>query len=110
MRLQETGLHSYTYNDMKQTYPARVKPLMKELQAYLEKNELVGDAFFCSPNVWKERGEDYGTTSDLVLVYGRSYLYDVVNGYHYEDIWNICQKHGYVFEPCTSWYGAFYKN
>ena len=83
MRLQETGLHSYTYNDMKQTYPARVKPLMKELQAYLEKHELVGDAFFCSPKVWRARGENYGLNSDLVLVYDGSDLYDIINGYCY---------------------------
>lgn len=114
MRLQETGLHSYTYNDMKQTYPARVKPLMKELQAYLEEHELVGDAFFCSPKVWRAREEEYGLKSDLVLVYDGSDLYGIMNGYcggpYYEDIWNICQKHGYYFEPCTSWYCAFYKN
>lgn len=114
MRLQAQGLYSYTYNDTKQTYPARVKPLMKELQAYLEKNELVGDAFFCSPKVWRERGEEYGTTSDLLLVYDGSYLYDILNMYDgdifYESIWNICQKHDYFFELCTSWYCAFYKN
>lgn len=114
MRRQETGLHSYIYNNMKHTYPARVKPLMKDLQAYLEEQELVGDAFFCSPTVWKARGEEYGTTSDLVLVYDGSYLYDILNTYgggiFYESIWNICQKHDYFFEPCTSWYCAFYKN
>lgn len=111
----QTGLHSYTYNDMKHRYPVTVKPLIAELGKFLEDEELVGDAFFCAPNVWRAREEEYGLNSDLILVYDGSYLYDIINGYsgdssYYEQITELCAKHGYYFEPCTSWYCAFYKN
>lgn len=68
---------------------------------------------FYSPDAWKERGEEYGTKSVLIVVYdGGSHRccftlseqqYDLV-----EKMQKTLQKVGCYFEECTGWYGAVY--
>lgn len=70
---------------------------------------------FYSPEEWKERGEDYGTNSELVVVYDGGDLYEIFNpdsgNYKWFDRLNErLEKHGYWVEACTCWYSAIYKN
>jgi len=72
-----------------------------------------GCTTFYSPQEWADREEDYGTESELVIVYDGGDLYDVMNGYRYkleDELTKALDKVGVYFEPCTSWYCAVYEN
>lgn len=70
---------------------------------------------FYTPKEWTERGEDYGTESELVVVYDGLYSFSHIcntdYGFKaYEKLQEELSKAGYFFEQCTNWYGAVYKS
>ena len=65
------------------------------------------------PEEWKDRGEKYGTESELVIVYDGGDLYDIMDGYLYnlqDELIQAFDAIGLYFEPCTHWYCAVYKH
>jgi len=70
-----------------------------------------GCTAFYSPEAWKERGEEYGLESTLILVHDGGDLTTYVN-YDYGAFKSIgrfdamLDKLGYYAEPCTGWYAA----
>ena len=94
------------------------KTACETIVAFLKKKKLTntgGGKAFYSPKEWKERGEDYGTESELVVVHdggdhARAFSWD------YEDYTTIealnveLAKIGLFAEQCTTWYSAIYKN
>ena len=86
--------------------------------AFLKKNDMTytgGCKAFFSPQEWAERGEEYGLTSELIVVhdggdlasifnldYGNYKLYDrMVKHLDKSDVWS---------EGCTCWYTAIYSS
>jgi hypothetical protein len=70
---------------------------------------------FYSPNEWKERGEEYGTLSELVIVHDGGDLAPYFNlDYYcydkYEAMQAALSEHGFYFDQCTSWYSAVYQS
>ena len=69
---------------------------------------------FYSPKEWKERGEDYGLTSELILVHDGGDLAPYCN-LDYEEykmhdaLYEFLKSKGYYLESCTCWYSAVYK-
>ncbi len=62
---------------------------------------------FYSPEEWRERGEWYGTNSELVVVYDGSearYLAEFNPG-----IEEVLARLNLFIECCTHWYAAVYK-
>lgn len=110
-------MREYNYKDIKHRYPARVKPLMKDIKKFIrdleESDGHHSDTFFCSPNVWKARGEKYGLLSDLILCIEGSVLYEILNYDEApvveEKFQSMCEKHGYYFEFGSNWFLAFYR-
>jgi hypothetical protein len=71
-----------------------------------------GCRLFYTPQEWKNRGELYGTSGELVVVYDGGYLYSVMNG---EFGWSsqtklndLLQAEGLYLEQSTNWYSALY--
>lgn len=68
---------------------------------------------FYSPAQWRERGEEYGRESKLILCYDGGDLREYCN-WDYQNYRAIDRlsahlaKHGYYVEQCTSWYSAVY--
>jgi len=73
-----------------------------------------GCTTFYSPEQWRERKEDYGTHSELIICHdggsvGDYFSYD---NYNYELINKMSEALeavGLYTEQCTSWYSALYK-
>ena len=73
-----------------------------------------GCTTFYSSKQWIERGEDYGTKSELIICHdggsvGDYFSYD---NYNYELINKMSEALeavGLYTEQCTSWYSALYK-
>ena len=70
---------------------------------------------FYKASEWRARGEDYGTDSELVVVYDGGDLYSICNTTagcpSFDDsLQEELFKKGYFFEQCTTWYGAVYKS
>lgn len=81
---------------------------------------------FYAPAEWRERGEEYGRDSLLVIVYdgcatlkqvfSMDYCYEAVaarRGYpacysHYEAMQQKLAEAGFFFEECTRYYAAIY--
>jgi hypothetical protein len=69
---------------------------------------------FYTPAQWKERGEDYGTESKLIVVYdggdvGAFFNYDRDDGYRFTtEMQAALKKAGFYYEECTHWYCAIY--
>ena len=66
-----------------------------------------GCKVFYSPQEWRERGEQYGCESELVVVYDGSdarYLAEFNPG-----IEEVLAREGLFIECCTHWYAAVYK-
>jgi hypothetical protein len=75
--------------------------------------ETGGCKAFYSPKEWKARGEDYGTTSELIVVYDGGNVRELFEP-EFSDVLfdklNLCLKEkGLWFELCTCWYSAIYK-
>lgn len=79
-----------------------------------------GRAFY-SPGEWRDRGEQYGTRSALVVVYDGNGVapyfsldatappWSKPEAYHrYEAMMSLCREHGFYFEEATGWYACIY--
>ena len=68
---------------------------------------------FYTPEEWRERGEEYGLDSVLILCHDGGdlsvycNLYER-NEYSYVRLTESLREIGYWFEPCTAWYTAVY--
>jgi len=83
-------------------------------EAMGEEPDPCGCKTFYSPLEWKERGEEYGLESELIVVHDGgdfahlcSYLYNSPK--LQERFIELLEAEGYYIEPCTCWYGAVYK-
>jgi len=72
-----------------------------------------GCTAFYTPKAWKERGEEYGHGSELIVVYDGGDLYELFGSFAAP---NLCDAMtdtldglGLWYEPCTGWYCAIYK-
>ncbi len=72
---------------------------------------------FYSPQEWRERGEEYGTESELIVVYDGGDLkylfsmdavYDFGNYAMLEKMADELEAIGMYYEECTGWYSAVY--
>jgi len=68
---------------------------------------------FYSPQQWKERGEDYGTESVLVVVHDGGahapcFSYDYQAYALIDEMAEVLKAHGLFVEQCTGWYSAVY--
>ncbi len=73
-----------------------------------------GCKVFYSPTEWKARGEEYGTTSLLVIVYDGGSVRKAVSldGFAYdlhEEFRQVLAGLGLICEECTCWYAAVYR-
>jgi len=72
-----------------------------------------GSKMFYTPAEWRDRGESYGTTSELVFVYDGGDLHSIVNhefGYQAaEQLRQLLENVGVYYECCTGWYSAIYE-
>ena len=111
--LREKGMFWYEYYDVKPKYNKGIKPLLRKIEKWLRKHDLVGDAFFCAPNVWTARGETYCTKSEAVIVFDGSSMYYMLNGMGYgrlnDEFYEFLQSEGYYLELGCAWYGGLYK-
>ena len=69
---------------------------------------------FYSPKAWKERGEEYGLNSELVVVHDGGDVAAVCNlDYENYGLHDALQADlnaaGFYMEGCTCWYSAIYK-
>ena len=67
-----------------------------------------------TPKQWEERGERYGTESELVIVYESEewleyFNLDYMQYSKFEEMIAYLAKYGYYAEPCTGWYAAIYE-
>ena len=76
-----------------------------------------GSRVFYSPQEWRDRGEQYGTNSELVIVYdgsdvGRLFSLDKDMTADYVNLNAMSEtlhSVGFFAEECTCWYAALYK-
>jgi hypothetical protein len=73
-----------------------------------------GCTTFYSPVRWRERKEDYGTRSELIIVYdggtvGDFFSYDNHNYDLINKMSEALEAVGLYTEQCTHWYSALYK-
>lgn len=69
---------------------------------------------FYSPGEWRQRGEEYGLRSKLIICHDGG---DVATFFNYnyechsrmEAMINLLAEVGYFAEPCTNWYTAVYR-
>lgn len=95
----------------------------KVIMAYLKKHDHTrtgGCRAFYSPKEWQVRGEEYGTKSELLVVYDGGdlrYCFSLDACYEtgakdcyslYEGMQAELEKIGLYFEECTCWYSAIY--
>jgi hypothetical protein len=95
----------------KSTAPAKV------ILAHLKKKKMTytgGCQAFYTPEEWKERGEQDGLTSELIVVHDGGDLAPFFNG-DYEQfnlkssMHKALEKAGYYSQQMTCWYTAIYK-
>ena len=85
--------------------------------AYLEEKNLTnsgGCKTFYSPKEWEERGEDYGTDSELIVVHdggdpGMAFSYDRECYETLDGMIDALKPLNVYPEQCTCWYSAIYK-
>jgi len=75
--------------------------------------ETGGCITFYSPEQWKERKEEYGTRSELIICYdggdvGKYFSYDEYNYTLIDKMSDALEKAGLYSEQCTCWYSAVY--
>jgi hypothetical protein len=85
--------------------------IMQVLTAY-DALDTGGCKTFYSPAEWAARGEDYGTNSELVVVYDGGDVRPFFNCnetfVYFEKMIEALQPAGLYFEQCTGWYAAIY--
>lgn len=91
---------------------ARIIKVLEELQL----TSTGGCRAFYSPAEWKDRGEEYGTGSELIVTYDGGdlrYFFSMDAGY--ETGWRFTERMrqeleelGLYSEECTCWYSAIY--
>ena len=94
----------------------------KAIMSVLEKHNMTytgGCKAFYSPTEWKDRGESYGVTSELVVVYDGGdvqhfFSLDACYGDGpsytlYERMKEALEAEGLYWEECTRWYCALYE-
>lgn len=96
--LSDTGISAYS-------------AVMKILNKY--KVETGGCKTFYSPAEWKDRVENYGNNSHLIIVYDGGDVKHFFNMDYqcyelYDEMQKSLQKIGLYFEECTNWYSAIY--
>jgi hypothetical protein len=73
---------------------------------------------FYTPQEWRDRGESYGTNSELVICHDGGSLWYMLDwnsdlncgtGRGVEAIGEALRPLGYYVEQCCSWYSAVYK-
>ena len=78
-----------------------------------------GQKVFWSPKQWEEKGESYGTDSDLVVLHeggDHASFFSLDHSYNggsyddYEDQLKFLSKHGFYCESLYSWSSAIYEN
>lgn len=74
-----------------------------------------GCKVFYSPQEWRDRGEDYGTESVLVICHdggdhGRICCWEREDYKMIEKFQEFMKDHGYFCEQCTCWYSAIYRS
>tara|TARA_R100000458_G_C8094866_1_gene124010 strand:- start:38 stop:403 length:366 start_codon:yes stop_codon:yes gene_type:complete len=96
------------------------KKAIEIIQTFMLRNEFTtgGCTTFYSPSEWKERGEQYGHDSQLIVVYDGGDLHSVMNPhyssfpsvyYKYEaELMRELEEEGLILEQCYSWHGAIY--
>jgi hypothetical protein len=88
-----------------------------KIMAFLTERGLIntgGCKAFYSPKEWADRGEDYGTDSELIVVHDggdHAYAFSWSQGQY--DLIDAMVENlnplGVYSEQCTSWYSAVYK-
>lgn len=88
----------------------------KAIRSYAKKRNLrsYGNTTFYSTQQWKDRKEDWGTESELIIVHdggdiARFFNYDYGDYDEIERMNKILKRYGLYFESCTCWYSAIYK-
>lgn len=69
---------------------------------------------FYTPAEWAERGEEYGTRSELIVVYDGGCLrpffeHEGMNSSLIDSLVDVLAEIGVYSENCTGWYSAVYK-
>jgi hypothetical protein len=88
--------------------------IVKKVQALFGPDSSGGGCTaFYTPKAWKERGEEYGLTAELIVVYDGGDLHHFFGSYA-EPEWqdamvDVLNELGLWHEPCTGWYCAIYK-
>lgn len=77
--------------------------------------ELPQGKHFYTTTEWWERGEEYGLTSEMIVVHDGGPLAllfnpDYETWYLQEEMSKFLAREGLYAEPCTTWYTAIYKN
>lgn len=86
------------------------------LVKFFTKHEMnLGGNKLYSPQEWKDRGEDYGTSGVLIVCHdGGDHAGAFNSDYEqynlYEEMIRELGKVGLWVEQCTSWYSAIYKD
>lgn len=91
----------------------------KTITDILKKDDMTytgGCKSFYSPKEWKERGEQYGLTAELIVVYDGGSLmhyFDLDTAMESEYLFHTkmqeaLEQIGVYAEPCTCWYAAIY--
>lgn len=68
---------------------------------------------FYSPEEWKARGEQYGCSGELIVVYDGGdvapyFSFDYGNGKRMDEMNDALHTIGMYAEQCTNWYSAIY--
>lgn len=96
---------------------ARAYQVIMDLLEEYEMTYTGGCKAFYSPQEWKARGESYGTTSELVVVYDGG---DVQHFFSLDSCWGggsytlyermrkALEAEGLYWEECTRWYCAIH--
>lgn len=100
--------------------PAGLSPIGVEawrvITAYLSANGLTwtgGCRAFYSPAEWRERGEDYGLRSELIVVYDGGQVREPFDPSgsswtHEDEMARALREIGVYPERCACWYSAIY--
>jgi len=103
-------------NDLSELGHKAAEVIIKTARDHIGKEASGGGCrAFYSPEEWTERGESFGTTSELVVVHDGgdlatmfSYMYGNVD--LQESVSRALEEIGCWYESCTCWYTAIYKS